>query len=181
MSKLYPSDRENPRVSGFSVNSRRFFALALFLIAPVFWASGDEAKEFFIGVPVDINMYSRSGAAFGGGLFLGLGGDGAALGIRALYNRDMDKFQSLEMTLFLRLYLPEIYVTKISGNSGFFAQLNLGPALFWEEDKEKRGVFCAGLGLGWRFLPGEDWFVEPALRVGYPFLLGVGVAAGIRM
>jgi hypothetical protein len=176
MNKVFFHYRENSRVSGFSVKNRRFFVLAVFLIVPAFWAPAEEAKDFVIGIPVEVNMYSRSSVGFGGGFFLGLEGDGAALGIRTLYSRDPDDFRSLEVTLFLRLYLPEI-----SGNSGFFAQLNVGPALFWEEDNEDRGVFCAGLGLGWRHFLDERWFVEPSVRAGYPFVFGVGIAAGIRL
>ena len=176
MNKLPLFGREKPRLLVFSAKSRSFFIIALFLAVPAFWLHAEPA-EFFIGIPGEVNLYSRQDMAFGGGLFFGLGGDGMAMGIRALYCRDMDNFQSLEVTAFVRLYLPDI-----SGNSGLFAQISLGPVMFWEEDNdEKRGVYCAGLGLGWRFLLGEYWFVEPSLRGGYPFLAGAGVAAGFRM
>ena len=153
-----------------------FFALAFFLVISVSWAYSEEPWEVFAGVPAELNLYSRSSLALGGGLFLGLGGDGVAMGMRALYSRDMDNFQSLELTAFLRLYLPEL-----RGNHRLFAQLNMGPGLFWEEDNDTQGAFCVGLTLGFRYLYGDTWFVEPSVRMGYPFLAGAGVAAGYRM
>ena len=179
MNKVFSPDCGNvliPRFKGFSAKSRGLFVCALFLTLPAFWTYAEEPKEFFLGIPCDVNFYSRSGIAFGGGLFFGFEGDGTALGIRTLYCRDMDNVQTLEVTAFVRVYVPDI-----SGHSGLFAQLNLGPCLFWEEDNDERGVYCAGFGLGWRFLLGKRWFMEPSVRAGYPFLAGAGVAAGLRI
>jgi len=42
------------------------------------------------------------------------------------------------------------------------------------------GIFNAGFGFGWRFIFVNRFFVEPNIRIGYPYFFGIGVSAGIR-
>ena len=66
---------------------------------------------------------------------------------------------------------------------GFFAQADVGVTII-VEDGESAARFLAGLRAGYRmplplaFLPG--FYVEPYGRLGYPFIFGVGVLAGIK-
>ena len=63
--------------------------------------------------------------------------------------------------------------------SGFFAQADVGAVFIFEED-ETKPMFMGGLKAGYRF-PLGMFFVEPYGRVGYPFMFGIGVLAGIRI
>ena len=68
-----------------------------------------------------------------------------------------------------------------SRSTGPFVQAEGGFVLI-AYDGFDNGRFApsAGLGLGWRIPLGERFFAEPALRIGYFYMLGVGVTAGIR-
>jgi len=63
--------------------------------------------------------------------------------------------------------------------SGFFAQADIGAVFIFEED-ETKPMFMGGLKAGYRF-PLGMFYVEPYGRVGYPFMFGIGVLAGIRI
>ena len=63
--------------------------------------------------------------------------------------------------------------------SGFFAQADVGAVFIFEED-ETKPMFMGGLKAGYRF-PLGMFYVEPYGRVGYPFMFGIGVLAGIRI
>jgi hypothetical protein len=136
------------------------------------------ASEFFVSPLVAAGMYAREGAAIGTGLALGYG-EGGAFGIQVLYNYDIkDELKTLELTSIMRLYLPSL-----SSNFGLFAQINAGLCLFfWEEEpiKKRSGSIVGGITVGWRFLFGRSWFVEPAVRLGYPYIAAIGVGAGFR-
>jgi hypothetical protein len=69
--------------------------------------------------------------------------------------------------------------------SGPFAQFNIGPAILaWDEQKitlpSETVMTSAGLSLGWRFLLGRLFFLEPCIRGGTPYLFGAGLSAGVR-
>jgi len=127
----------------------------------------------------ETNLYSVSSIAFGGGAALGYG-DGTALGLRVIYCSDLDKIKSLELGLLIRLYLP-----RLTGHSGLFIQFCGGPVLFAPEGKgisapDEFGMVSAGLSLGWRFILGQNFFLEPAVRGGYPYIAGLGLSIGAR-
>jgi hypothetical protein len=42
------------------------------------------------------------------------------------------------------------------------------------------GTISIGLGVGWRFLLGNLFFIEPAIRGGFPYIVGAGLSAGVR-
>ena len=129
-------------------------------------------EEIWIAPITEINRYSVSGVAAGGGISIGYG-EGFAFGLRKLYNMAMDEVTTLELTVFLRLYF-------FDGHSGLFAQMNWGPALFFEEDYDMKWMLSASFGIGWRFLINDNWYVEPLVRGGFPFLVGAGVSLGFR-
>ena len=62
--------------------------------------------------------------------------------------------------------------------SGLFLEPQIGASLLFV-NSEMRGVFNAGLGVGFRFAL-NHFYVEPEIRGGYPYLFGIDVAAGFR-
>jgi outer membrane protein OmpA-like peptidoglycan-associated protein len=62
--------------------------------------------------------------------------------------------------------------------------LEAGSAVYlergYQENPEVFPAFSGGLSAGWRFNLGGNWYVEPAARVGYPYIWGFGVTAGIK-
>jgi len=135
-------------------------------------ANARAREEIWIAPIAEINRYSVSGAAAGGGIAVGYG-DGVALGLRMLYCMDLYNVTTLELTAFLRLYF-------FGGHSGLFTQMNWGPAYFFEKDNDMKWMLSAGLGIGWRFLLSGNWFFEPVVRGGFPYYAGAGVSFGLR-
>ena len=144
------------------------------IVSPMLGAQQQEA--FFIAPTAEVNGYGWNGIAYGGGITIGAG-TGGALGLQLLYAADNESFVFLEMLFFLR-----VYVYGADAYSGPFVQLGLGPVLYADTNPEISGHanFSIGLNTGWRFLTGRHFYVEPALRIGYPYLAGGGIAVGYR-
>jgi hypothetical protein len=127
----------------------------------------------FAGLGFEGNSNTREGSAFGGSLSIGVDLDHQfSLGLKAVFSSNMDTVTTLEPAAFFRYYLP----LKISG---LFAQAELGTAIFFE-DGESYPAFLGGLAFGWRLNMGKNWYIEPTIRGGYPFVWGVGILAGLR-
>ncbi|MCL2480514.1 MAG: hypothetical protein FWF38_02260 [Spirochaetaceae bacterium] len=118
--------------------------------------------------------YSGEGLAFGGGLAVGAENSGYSLGLRLLYATESDSVKTMELNALIRFYF-----FNRDQHNGLFLQINGGSALS-SLDEDKVGSVSAGISVGWRIPFGELFFVEPAVRVGYPYMAGVGVAGGIR-
>jgi hypothetical protein len=149
-------------------------------IIPVFAQEQASGREDLWVCPVfEAGMYTVSNMAIGGGMALGYG-DRVAFGLKVLYWNDMEMVKALELNFLVRYYF--LSMTK---NSGLFIQFSGGPVIF---DRNQDGfsipsdisLISAGLSLGWRFLFGSHFFVEPAVRAGYPFIAGGGLSAGVR-
>jgi hypothetical protein len=153
---------------------RKGIVLAFLLAAPALSIPAQEG--FFIAPVVETTLFSTAVTAFGGGLAFGY--DGAVmLGYRALYFIDPDGLATLELGIFLRVYLPP------GRHDGFFIQAGAGPCVFIEEAPlfpPKLSSTSAGVILGWRFLLSSRWYVEPYLRAGYPYVAGAGASVGFR-
>jgi hypothetical protein len=168
-----------PGPPSFGALAALFFALTLPANAQV--PSGPAAgtrEEFFIAPVVQAGFFSVSHLAFGGGLAAGYGYDDGALGLKTLYLADATGLATLELCLFLRFYpFPR-------NNAGFFVQANAGAALFALDGAftfhNGAGRLSAGLSAGWRFPLRGRWYIEPALRAGYPYIAGAEFSAGYR-
>ena len=137
-------------------------------------------EDFWISPCTELAMYSSSSIAYGGGIALGYG-KGTSIGLRAAYFTENEyQIVTLELSFLLRFYLQGR-----DSLSGPFLQLMGGPVIFARDSEinvpSEYGVFSAGLSFGWRFLFGKTWFVEPALRGGFPYIAGAGVSAGMRL
>ncbi len=104
-------------------------------------------------------------------------GDGAAIGIRCLYAQDSYNFIAMELQCFLRMYF-----FSLNANTGPFVQVSGGPVIYADTRPEMsgHGNISAGLSAGWRFPIGKHWYIEPAVRTGYPYLIGAGISTGFR-
>ena len=143
---------------------------------------GAGSGEFFVGVSAETALYSIDAVAFGGGLTAGYGFGAGAVGLGLRYLVDTGGLTTYAPHLFARLYLPQ---TAPRSGSGPFLQCTLGPSFHTWNPRippgRLAGAVSADLSAGWRFLLGERWYVEPALRAGYPFIIGAGIAAGYRI
>jgi len=137
----------------------------------------------FAGIGPEVNGYSVTGFSLGGDLMLGIDlNDLFSAGLKAGYFDNFDTVNAFETALFFRYYLPWLHLPK--SIDGPFAQLEAGSVFFFENDSNGNNEvipsFIGGLSAGWRFNLGERWYVEPAVRVGYPHIWGFGVTAGLR-
>jgi hypothetical protein len=141
-------------------------------------------EELWVCPVFESGYYSPSDIAIGGGAALGYGNK-MAFGLKVVYWNNLHDTRSLELNFLARFYLPALFRPEASGSSGFFIQLNGGPVIFAQHEDSiampsEVGTFSAGLSLGWRFLFGGHFFVEPAVRAGYPYIVGAGLSAGIK-
>jgi hypothetical protein len=142
-------------------------------------------EELWVCPVFESGYYSLSNLAFGGGAALGYG-DKIAFGLKVLYWNDVkNDVRSLELNFLARFYLLGLFRPEAAASSGLFLQLNGGPVFFARHGNKismpsEIGTFSAGLSMGWRFLFGRFFFVEPAIRTGYPYIIGAGVSVGVR-
>jgi hypothetical protein len=153
---------------------KRMFGLVIFAVVAAWPLPAEEG--FFIAPAAEVSLFSVEKAAFGAGLAFGYDGR-ATLGYRALCFVDPDGLATLELVLFFRAYLPP------GRQDGFFIQAGVGPSIFAREGAlfpPGANSTSAGVALGWRFPLGKYFYIEPALRAGYPYIAGAGVSAGFR-
>jgi hypothetical protein len=166
-------------LSVFRTLTPAFFLLFCLLFTPPVYTEEPVSKkheDFFIAPLTEINGYGWDSIAYGGGITIGAG-TGGAIGLNMLYAVDNENFVFMEMVFFFRAYLYGK-----NSYSGPYIQLGLGSVLYADTKPEITGYgnFSAGITAGWRFLLGKNFFLEPAVRVGYPYLAGAGVSLGVR-
>jgi cell division septation protein DedD len=124
---------------------------------------------FFAGVGSEVNSNAKKGTAVGGNMAMGVDlNKHFALGVNAVYSNDLEASAStVESTVMLRYYLPV---------SGPFIQAEAGGALNPEEKSSATPM--GGMAAGLRLDVNQGWFVEPAVRGGYPFVWGTGITVG---
>ena len=153
----------------------------LFIPAFVFAQAEDKKRtnDIWLCPGGETAFYSVSGMAYGGGFSFGYG-SGTSIGLKAAYFYSPEGTGTFELNFLFRVYL-----LGASAYSGPFIQLGGGPVFFFTNDSGgnlplEKGAISAGLSAGWRFLFGDRWVIEPAVRGGYPYLFGAGVSAGVR-
>jgi hypothetical protein len=154
-------------------------------VVPVFTQNSSAIREDLWVCPVfETGFYSVSNLAIGGGAALGYG-NRVAFGLKVIYWNDMNEVRSLELNFLTRFYFFNKTKAETLAPSGPFIQLNIGPVIFaWYEQSitmpSETVMTSAGLSLGWRFLFGRFFFIEPSIRGGTPYLFGAGLSAGVR-
>ena len=139
-------------------------------------AAAPRQELFFIAPLAEAAGYSYDSVAYVGGLTIGAG-SGTAIGIKLLYFTDPENFVFMELLVFLRFYF---FGTQAS--TGPFLQLIGGPVIYADNSLAPSGYgnFSAGLGAGWRIPLGSHFYIEPAIRAGYPYIVGGGISTGVR-
>jgi hypothetical protein len=143
-----------------------FMAGFFFIVGSLYALSG-----IFAGFGMEVNAKTRKGAAFGGGLSAGLELNRQfSVGIKTDVSSNMDTITALETAGLFRYYLP----FKLNG---LFAQAELGSVIFFENRKNYPALL-GGMAIGWRYNVIKNWYIEPYVRCGYPFVWGAGFLAG---
>jgi hypothetical protein len=85
-----------------------------------------------------------------------------------------------ELVILETLGFLRFYIVSFSGEpvSGFFTEVQAGASTFFINSNIKK-VFNGGAGAGYRFVF-SNFYLEPEVRFGYPYLFGCGISAGIR-
>jgi hypothetical protein len=100
-----------------------------------------------------------------------------AIGVMVTFSTDFDMFNSFEPQLFCRWYFLDLDID----GGGLFVQEDLGVNIN-TNNYDVSARFLEGVGLGFRYAFGfKDYYVEPYIRAGYPFILGIGVKGGCRL
>jgi hypothetical protein len=163
-------------------------------IFPIFAQERASVREDLWICPVfESGWYGVSGMAIGGGAALGYG-DRLAFGLKVVYWNDLEDLRALELNFLARFYCFSMTKAETghsdaghssASHSGLFIQLNGGPVIFAQGENtitmpSETVTISAGLSLGWRFLFGGHFFIEPAVRAGYPYFAVAGLSAGAR-
>ena len=147
----------------------------LFLIGSVTFAQDD--TKFAVGLGPEWNMNARdnfaAGLALGFDYNLPIAAAPFAVGVIASGSSNFSDGAVIESAGIFRWY----FLGK--NHSGLFVQAEAG-ALFIFENDESKPMFMGGLRGGFRLPLGKLFFIEPYGRVGYPYMFGVVVLAGIR-
>jgi hypothetical protein len=131
------------------------------------------ASHFSAGVGIEGNMNSPKGMAAGGTFSIDYSFlPKLALGLKLGFSHNFAQIMTLEPTAFFRWYF--MYIR----NCPIFAQADLGASVIFK-DAKAHPAFQGGLNAGIR-IPLADWYIEPYLRGGYPFIWGFGLTTGYR-
>ena len=164
------------------------FAVLLFLAATICAQESQREPQrntpppvFFAAPVVEAMGYGRMVPSMGYGLALGTE-DKVSIGLKGIYAASIEEadenIAALEITFFVRLYLSEADTI-----GGLFAQLSYGFAVFSQNEEitlpAESASISAGITAGWRFLPGNNFFIEPYIRAGYPYIIGAGLSVGV--
>ena len=150
-----------------------FFFVILFVCGLVF---SQDSHKTAIGLGLEFNMNSRAEKAAAGGGIIGFDFNlipSLAAGVTFGASHDFRNTVTLEPAAMFRWY----FLNK--DNLGLFAQADLGVSLVLDDGLSPK--FLGGLRAGMRIPAGANFYVEPFVRGGYPFLIGAGVMAGIRL
>jgi len=130
-------------------------------------------KKAAVSTGLEFNMNSRYN--FAGGAVLGFDFNlsrALAAGLTVTYSSNFSGISVIEPATLFRWYI-------LGGGAGLFVQADAGAYLVLE-DGELIPLFMGGLRVGFRLPVGSSFFIEPYGRVGYPFVFGVGVIAGVK-
>jgi len=154
---------------------KRFFTIFTSILMLLFAANGGSALDgAFAGLELGAAVNTRNGMTLGVGINAGMDMNKYyALGLKTAYGHDMETVGVLETSAIIRYYLPlplpisRVYVQADMGGSFFFEYGEVFPSLM------------GGLTVGWRFPMGDILFIEPSIRGGYPFGIGMAFGAGM--
>ncbi|MCL2208172.1 MAG: hypothetical protein FWB90_08815 [Fibromonadales bacterium] len=138
---------------------------------PVARPNAAKQSGFFVGAGSELNNNSprKGSTAMAGNVVLGYDlSKSFALGVNTIYSYDMDATSTLESKILLRYYFPVM---------SSFLQAEGGGAMSAIDGKNSLAP-QGGLTAGLRLEIEKNWYLEPTLRGGYPFVLGTGLTLG---
>jgi hypothetical protein len=153
----------------------------VFLTLFLFWgfsALQAEENKFRLGIGLEGNMNTEYGLALGRSLMVDFHYfkyiiTGAALTV----SDDFSTFTAIEPEILARWYFYNLGFT----DGGFFVQGDLGMSFAIEKDGDFSPRFLGGVSGGFRFpFHDGDYYAEPYLKTGYPFIWGFGMRMGCR-
>ena len=144
----------------------------------------EKAKELkyktSFGISTEGNMYSIKGFAPSGGILLDYAtSKKVSLGGKISFSYDClskdNTIFTFETLGYLRIYLTP---PEDKPSTGLFLEGQVG-GVFLNINSNMKNSHMIGGGIGYRF--GFDkFYIDPVIRGGYPFVVGVGLSAGIR-
>jgi hypothetical protein len=141
-------------------------------VFPVYSQDSTVFEDLWVCSVFETGLYGAENPSFGGGLAVGYGNT-MAFGIRAVYWGDMGEVRALELNVLVRHYF-----FSTAKHPGFFIQFSGGPVII--TNPTTAATISAGLSAGWRFHLGQNFFIEPVIRGGYPYFVTGGLSAGVR-
>jgi len=152
--------------------------LLLLICLPL--SAQNQAEDFWIGSGAETALYSPVSLSTGGSVAIAYG-SGTSMGIKTAWLFDRES----QLNVLILDFLFRWYCFGNTANSGLFLQFAGGPAIFFEREEEdslpvRLGTLSAGLALGWRFLLGKYFYLEPSISGGYPYIVGASLSAGVR-
>jgi hypothetical protein len=159
---------------------RKYIFYIFFLCSlTALWA---EKGDVNLGFGVEGNMSSDQGWALGRSISVDFQLFKYIVnGVTLTVSDDFKRFTAIEPSLFARWYLPFFDFLRVK-SGGVFIQGDLGVStIIGFFDKNVTPRFLGGLTAGFRFpFKNGDYYAEPFIKSGYPFLFGIGVKAGVR-
>jgi len=134
-----------------------------------------EKQKFAAGAGMEVNMNSTEDVAVAFGAKFGIDfniNSSLSAGLNACFN--FAEINVLEPAVMLRWYFINKYLP-------VFIQADAGVWMGIEQGKEINMRFLGGASAGVRIPAARNLYIEPYARVGYPFMLGAGVMAGLRL
>jgi len=154
---------------------KRKILLVIVILGFGLCAFAQEEEKTAVGLGLEWNMNSIKNFAAGAVLGYDYNLPAAvpfAMGVTVTASTNFFGAIAIEPAAMFRWYFLE------KGHSGFFAQVDLGTFLFFD-DGDFTPYFLGGLRGGYRLPFGSKFYVEPYGRLGYPFAFGIGALAGI--
>jgi len=156
------------------------FILLLMICVPLSAQEQKKSEDLWIGLGAEMAFYSPVSLAAGGSIAIAYG-NGTSIGTKISWLFDNDG----QLNIVILDFLFRVYFFGSSANSGLYLQFAGGPALYFQKEEKfslpvRIGTLNAGLNLGWRFLLGKSFYIEPSISGGYPYIFGAGLSAGVR-
>ena len=165
--------------------------LGLALAAPVFAQDSDDPREgFALGLGIEGNGYNN-GDGTSGVLGLGFSLTGEyrfnietlipilSTGLRLGGFTNLNGLLTLEPLAFLRLSFRSGLLGRSWGMVHIFIEGNFGAALLrYEGEGDLSPSLSGGASAGARIFLGNNWYIEPYIRGGYPVFVGGGLLGG---
>jgi hypothetical protein len=131
----------------------------------------DSGGSWSAGLGADVNLNTREGVALGGSVSVDYGITARiAAGVTAVFSGNFGDIFTAEPAVFFRWYALQI------GGMPLFAQGDIGCSII-TEGADAMPAFLGAVRAGIR-IPVKNFYVEPYVRFGFPFIWGIGALCG---